>query len=37
MVRAVVEVQKDSAEGRGAFFADDRTRKVLLLDLVYLV
>ncbi|EQD76218.1 protein containing DUF86 [mine drainage metagenome] len=36
MTRAVVEVEKDSAEGRVSFFQDERTRKVLLLDLVYL-
>jgi uncharacterized protein with HEPN domain len=37
MIRAIAEAEKDSADGREAFFSDERTRKVILLDLVYLV
>jgi uncharacterized protein with HEPN domain len=37
IVRAIAEVEKDSAEGREAFLSDHRTRKAVLLDLVYLV
>jgi uncharacterized protein with HEPN domain len=37
MVRAIAEAAKDSADGRAAFLGDERTRKVILLDLVYLV
>lgn len=37
MVRAIAELEKDSADGKDAFLTDDRTRKAILLDLVYLM